>query len=180
MTTLPVSGKGLTLLGAPGSNTDNDVSKAGGKVQQAMRLDLEEGVLQNILRSARSGGKGVHVSFGKTIVGLFTILLLFPSAILTLTIDTQLREQIEAIDGFHPSISYRALQLRLRSTQRTYLRCITEPSTRPEESTGQHAWCRRSSYQASDEPGLTRERKAIQAVSTSMTELLSQPILIAC
>ena len=109
-TLLSVPGKSLSLLGSPGLGTDNDASTTGGAVPQAMQLDLEEGVLQNILRSARSGGKGVHVSFGKTIVSPFTVFVLFYPR-LNLTIDTQFWESIEAIDRYTTIASNRALQL---------------------------------------------------------------------
>jgi len=81
MTTLDIPSNGLTLREFP-SSSGHDVSKTGGRVQQAMRLDLEDGVLQNILRSARSGGKGVNLSFGKTIVQSFTKSYSYPSPIL--------------------------------------------------------------------------------------------------
>ena len=62
-----ITEEGVSLFGAPGSVQGEDVVKPL-KPLQAMRLELEAGVLDNILRSARSGGKGVHLSFGKTIV----------------------------------------------------------------------------------------------------------------
>lgn len=76
MTTLDIPTNGLTLLECPGTN-GYDISRTGARVQQAMRLDLEDGVLQNILRSARSGGKGVNLSFGKTIVHCLAHLFTF-------------------------------------------------------------------------------------------------------
>jgi len=82
MATLDISSNGLRLLECPGMNAHDDNTKTGGRVQQAMRLDLEDGVLQNILRSARSGGKGVNLSFGKTIVHSFTKSYSYPSPIL--------------------------------------------------------------------------------------------------
>jgi len=82
MTTLDISSNGLTLLECPGMNAHDDITKTGGRVQQAMRLDLEDGVLQNILRSARSGGKGVNLSLGKTIVRSFSKSYSYPSPIL--------------------------------------------------------------------------------------------------
>jgi len=82
MTTLDIPSKGLTLLECPGTNEHNVVSKTGERVQQAMRLDLEDGVLQNLLRSARSGGKGVNLSFGKTIVHSSSKSYSYPSPIL--------------------------------------------------------------------------------------------------
>ena len=52
-------------------------SKTNIKPSQVMQLDLAPGVLEEMLTSARQGGKGVKVSFGKTMVsycvnGLFT------------------------------------------------------------------------------------------------------------
>ncbi len=60
---------GLVLAGAPSFNTANGPS-AGTKPPQAMRLDLEDGVLEDILKASRNDGKGVHISFGKTVVCL--------------------------------------------------------------------------------------------------------------
>ena len=68
MDTLNIAEEGVTLNGAPGFRPGGSANKPSSKPLQAMRLELEDGVLDNILRSARSGGKGVHLSFGKTIV----------------------------------------------------------------------------------------------------------------
>ena len=68
MDILNIAEEGITLSGAPGSRPGGAANKPPSKPLQAMRLELEDGVLDNILRSARSGGKGVHLSFGKTIV----------------------------------------------------------------------------------------------------------------
>lgn len=59
---------GIVLLGAP--NADTKQSKLETISTQVMRLDLAEGMLSELLKSVRSGGKGVHVSFGKTPVSL--------------------------------------------------------------------------------------------------------------
>ena len=64
---LAITEGGLTLGRAPGSS-DMDGPAAGTKPPQAMRLDLEDGVLEEILQASRSGRKGVHISFGKTVV----------------------------------------------------------------------------------------------------------------
>lgn len=77
MAALDISSNGLTLLECPGTSGHDHISKTGARVQQAMRLDLEDAVLQNILRSARSGGKGVNLSFGKNIVRFFNNKFLF-------------------------------------------------------------------------------------------------------
>ncbi len=58
---------GLVLAGAPSSNDANGPS-AGTKPLQAMRLDLADGVLEEILKASCNSGKGVHMSFGKTVV----------------------------------------------------------------------------------------------------------------
>ena len=68
MDTLNIAEEGVTLNGAPGFRPGGSTNKPTLKPLQAMRLELEDGVLDNILRTARSGGKGVHLSFGKTIV----------------------------------------------------------------------------------------------------------------
>lgn len=67
---------GIVLLGAP--NADTKQSRLETKSTQVMRLDLAEGMLSELLKSVRSGGKGVHVSFGKTPVSL-TIIVITPS-----------------------------------------------------------------------------------------------------
>ena len=69
MDILNIPDDGLTLNGAPGFRPGGSANKPPLKPLQAMRLELEDGVLDNILRTAQSGGKGVHLSFGKTIVG---------------------------------------------------------------------------------------------------------------
>ena len=69
MANIDIPANGVALHGslAPRIHSDG-APKTTSKVKQAMRLDLDEGVVQGILRTARSGGKGVHVSFGKSIV----------------------------------------------------------------------------------------------------------------
>ena len=57
---------GLTLTQPLMSNTH---SIPEGKNPQIMQLDLEASLLRDVLRSARQGGKGVNVTFGKKIVG---------------------------------------------------------------------------------------------------------------
>ena len=68
MDIMKIAEAGVSLLGAPRSAASEDGSSTSPKPLQAMRLELDAGVLDNIIRSARSGGKGVHMSFGKTIV----------------------------------------------------------------------------------------------------------------
>ncbi len=67
MAQLAIPEGGLMLAGAPGSSNAN-ASSAGTKPPQAMRLDLADEVLEEILRASRNGGKGVHMSFGKAVV----------------------------------------------------------------------------------------------------------------
>ncbi|KAL8831898.1 MAG: hypothetical protein Q9191_000611 [Dirinaria sp. TL-2023a] len=68
MANIDIPAEGLTFQGSPAPLIHGDgLPKTASTVKQAMRLDLDEGVLQGILRTARSGGKGVHVSFGKSI-----------------------------------------------------------------------------------------------------------------
>ena len=65
MVPLTVPDSGLTLLGSP-------MLTAGDKKEnnplQVMQLDLADGILEDLIKSARHGGKGLNVSFGKTIV----------------------------------------------------------------------------------------------------------------
>ena len=65
MAPLTVPDEGLTLLESPTSISEG---KNGNKPLQIMQLDLADGVLEEILKSARHGVKGLNVSFGKTIV----------------------------------------------------------------------------------------------------------------
>ena len=55
---------GLTLSRSPTYHGDKTESKP----LQIMQLDLADGVLEDIVNSARHGLKGVNVTFGKTIV----------------------------------------------------------------------------------------------------------------
>ena len=79
MTQLSVPEHGLKLLELldhpPASDDGNAKLKA--VPAQAMLLELDDNVLHEILRSARHGGKGVNLAFGKSIVriALFTQLL---------------------------------------------------------------------------------------------------------
>ena len=70
---MKIAEEGVSLPAAPGSAVGEDGSSTSPKPLQAMRLELEAGVLDNIIRSSRSGGKGVHMSFGKTIVSSPTV-----------------------------------------------------------------------------------------------------------
>ena len=65
MAPLAIPESGFTLVD---SETQHGPPKAGDKPIQVMQLDLTDDMLQEILRSARHGGKGVNMSFGKMIV----------------------------------------------------------------------------------------------------------------
>lgn len=62
--------QGLTLVEPSLSKPSDGATKSGNMPTQSMLLDLEDNVLQEILKVARHGGKGMSVNFGKTIVGL--------------------------------------------------------------------------------------------------------------
>lgn len=68
MVQLAVPKSGLTLVDSAQSQTENGLLKADNKQIQIMQLELSDDVLQEILRSARHGGKGLNMSFGKMIV----------------------------------------------------------------------------------------------------------------
>lgn len=68
MIPLAIPESGLTLVDSAQSQTENGPLKADNKPIQIMQLELTDDVLQEILRSARHGGKGVNMSFGKMIV----------------------------------------------------------------------------------------------------------------
>ena len=75
MAPLTIPESGVTLIESPRSKTDDSTSKPESKPIQAMQLELTDDVLHEILRNARNGGKGMNMSFGKTIVSLRNILL---------------------------------------------------------------------------------------------------------
>ena len=68
MAQLLVPESGLTLIEHPQSKPDDSDLKNNTGLAQVMQLDLAPNVLEDIMRSARHGGKGVNVQFGKTIV----------------------------------------------------------------------------------------------------------------
>lgn len=68
MAEIAVPEGGLALIDPLQSLTGEDASMNQGKPCQFIRLDLPKAALGEILRNARHGGKGVNVSFGKTIV----------------------------------------------------------------------------------------------------------------
>lgn len=63
MVPLTVPEGGLTLLDSPMSTADDKT-----KPLQIVQLDLADAILEDIFKSARQGGKGLNVTFGKTIV----------------------------------------------------------------------------------------------------------------
>lgn len=68
MAQLPIPASGLTLIDHTQSKFNDASSQDNTGLAQVMQLDLPPNVLGDILRSARHGGKGVNVHFGKTIV----------------------------------------------------------------------------------------------------------------
>ena len=68
MAQLLVPDSGLTLLHLAHSKPNDGASKTKTGLAQVMRLELTPNLLGDVLRSARHGGKGVNVHFGKTIV----------------------------------------------------------------------------------------------------------------
>lgn len=68
MAQILVPDSGLTLINHTQSKTENAAAKDDTGLAQVMQLDLPPKVLGDILRSARHGGKGVNLQFGKTIV----------------------------------------------------------------------------------------------------------------
>ncbi|KAL9600791.1 MAG: hypothetical protein Q9219_002929 [cf. Caloplaca sp. 3 TL-2023] len=65
MAPLRIPEEGLSLQGAPCSLPDGDIGD-NGALSQVMRLDLADGVLEDILKASRMR-KDIHMSFGKTI-----------------------------------------------------------------------------------------------------------------
>ena len=68
MAPLSIPDSGLNLVDVDRSETVIKVSESDSTILQTLQLDLAEGLLEEVLKSARHGGKGVHVSFGKTVV----------------------------------------------------------------------------------------------------------------
>ncbi len=68
MAQLLVPSSGLTLVEAARSKSDDVTLKKNTGLAQVMQLDLTPHLLADVLKSARHGGKGVNVQFGKTIV----------------------------------------------------------------------------------------------------------------
>ncbi|KAI9872065.1 MAG: hypothetical protein M1830_002103 [Pleopsidium flavum] len=64
MVSLVVPKSGLVLDGATDVNVGS--IKSGSKPTQVMRMILSEGMLDELMKSSRAGGKGMQLSFGKT------------------------------------------------------------------------------------------------------------------
>ena len=68
MAQLLVPDSGLTLIDHAKPKLQDPTSKNNNGLAQIMQLDLSPNLLGDLLKSARHGGKGVNVQFGKTIV----------------------------------------------------------------------------------------------------------------
>ena len=68
MAQLLVPNSGLTLIEHAKPKLQDPTSKNHSGLAQIMQLDLPPNLLGDLLKSARHGGKGVNVQFGKTIV----------------------------------------------------------------------------------------------------------------
>ncbi len=68
MGSLTVPASGMTLVGSPTSNADDNSSKTATHPVQVMRLDLAPGVLNDFLKSPLSSTKKIHISFGRVVV----------------------------------------------------------------------------------------------------------------
>lgn len=68
MAQLLVPETALTLIEYPQPNLQGGAFENNTGLAQVIQLELAPNVLGDMLRSARHGGKGVNVQFGKTIV----------------------------------------------------------------------------------------------------------------
>lgn len=68
MAQLLVPDSGLTLVENAQMKSKDAAFKNNAELAQVMQLNLPPNILGDILKSARHGGKGVNVHFGKTIV----------------------------------------------------------------------------------------------------------------
>ena len=64
---------GLALMVPP--NSDKLSMSPDGKPTQVMRLNLAQDILDELLKGVRSGGQDLQITFGKTPVWKFTILI---------------------------------------------------------------------------------------------------------
>ena len=68
MQSLVVPAGGLTLTSSPLDNLAADPAKTGVKPMQAIQLDLEANVLDDLVKTVRTGGKEPRLTCGKTTV----------------------------------------------------------------------------------------------------------------
>lgn len=68
MAQILVPDTGLALINRTQSKSEDAASRDNTGLAQVMQLDLPPNILRDVLKSARHGGKGVNVHFGKTIV----------------------------------------------------------------------------------------------------------------
>jgi hypothetical protein len=68
MGTLAIPASGLSLLGSPASNGDENPPKTVEQPVQVMRLDLAPGVLDSLFKNSQNSTKKMHISFGRIIV----------------------------------------------------------------------------------------------------------------
>ena len=71
MYSLNVPPAGLVLEATP--STNNSSSKSVDKPAQVLQLNLASGLLEDLLRDTRAGGKGVQITLGKSPVGILAI-----------------------------------------------------------------------------------------------------------
>lgn len=65
MVQLTVPEGGLTLPQTPTFTNDSNTD---GQPLQIIQLDLTEGILKEVFKNSHHGGKGVNITFGKSIV----------------------------------------------------------------------------------------------------------------
>ena len=163
MPPLTVPEAGLTLLGSP---TPTPESKNESKPLQIMQLDLADGVLEEIVKCARHGGKSMNVSFGKTIVKHPQYPIPAPFHLTdVLSIDTSLWEQVSEAHINSIFFSLPPLRLSYPKRNRPRSRRTNEPQTRHAKSQRGDCRCRRGSHQVAEPIGLTRESQTVHAVS---------------
>ena len=71
MNTLKLPPGGLALEATP--NTDKSSTKSELKPAQVFQLNLASGLLEDLLKEARTGGKGVHIILGKSPVCILVV-----------------------------------------------------------------------------------------------------------
>lgn len=139
MVQLAVPKSGLTLLE---NSTSTNESKNESKALQIMQLDLTEGVLEEIFKASRHGGKGVNVMFGKSIVGYHhTPIESCPSLANASSTDSQLWKQVTALDFNTYFLPFSALRLPFRKPVQPRFHRTDEPQNRHTESQGGYRRC---------------------------------------